>query len=167
MSTRPINRENDPRWKILGDYIRDVMEVLGLNRYHFDLSHNAPTEPGQSAVRSNGESVTAAHVFYSYGALKCIFHFGDIFFEDFCPEEQRHAVVHEIMHVLQVASSAHLDQLRQDEGLSNAVWDIWWKTYVFIHEREVDHLASVIAPRFSFIDWQSFDAVNNILGEST
>lgn len=157
--TDPINRESDPRWAVLGAYIRDIMDRMGLSRYHFDLSHNAPDEPGQCAVRSNGESVTAAHVFYSYGALKCIFHFGDIFFEDFCPEEQRHAVVHEIVHVMLAASAAHLDQLRQEDGISDAVWNMWWRTFAFIAEREVDWLASVIAPRFPLIDWNA-DAAN-------
>ena len=151
MPHKPIDRENDPRWERLGAYIRDLMDRMGLSRYHFDLSHKPPDGP--SGQVGNAEGVTAAHVYYAYGCLKCEFCFGDIFFEDYCPEEQRHAVVHEIVHVLQAGSAAHLDQLRQEDGISIAVWDIWWKTYHFISEREVDWIASLIAPQYPLIDW--------------
>lgn len=145
--SKPINRETDERWAILGAYIRDIADRMGLGRWHFDLSHDVP-ECGDERF------TTAARVEYAFGCLKFIITFGDIFFADYSPDEQRHTVVHELVHIVLSGSAANLDAFGTLDCISKTMWRLFLRGHTHITERETDWVASLIAPRFDYIDWK-------------
>jgi hypothetical protein len=144
----PINRENDPRWDVIGEYVRDIADRMGLNRYYFEISHDPPTnKPTQDDYE------VAAQCDYSFQALVFTLYFGECFFTEKCPEKQRHVVVHELCHVLESQRMAAVDDLARWGEISETQWNRWFAMYNRERELHIDWVASLIAPRFPLIPW--------------
>lgn len=152
MDAQPINRKDDPRWIILGNYIRDVADSMGLDRWHFDLSHDPTDSDGHVG---NGPTCASSQVDYTYQTLSFTIRFGDIFFENYCPEQQRHVVVHELCHIVETSRMGAIDILRREDCISTQLWNHWYGHYDRERERAIDWFSSLIAPRFPFIQWEN------------
>ena len=110
----------DPRWTALGAYFRDIADAMGVQKYYFWLSEDSP-----DACEDENESATLS-IDISNQSLSAIVKVGDVFWSK-TKYEQRWAVVHELVHVLEapyvkalqevldVSSSTHLilNQLRE------------------------------------------------------
>lgn len=152
----PINREYDLRWQVLGEYVRDIADRMGLNRWYFEISHDAPrnAKPGEGTP----EADTAAECECMWHELVFYLSFGDGFFTETCLEKVRQWVVHELCHVIDAQRTATLDVLCREDCISDQLWNHWEKHYRHINERAIDWYASCIAPRFPLIEWEKTDS---------
>jgi len=139
-----IDREHDPRWKVLGDYVRDIADRMGLSRWYFEISHDLPSDHG--AVASEGCEVSA-YVTYTFQTMNFILHFGDAFFES-SPYQQRDVIVHELCHVIEIPRMGCIHVLSKEDCLSNALYNHWFQHYDREREKSIDWFSALIAPRF-------------------
>lgn len=129
--------------KALGEYVRDTADKLELRDWTFNVEHAAlPSEDGLSTLAdvtcTDGRKLATVRVCEN--------------FRERDPEEQRHVIVHELVH-------CHLTQL-QDQCESDlhsligrpadTVFELSFRRNL---EYAVDALASALAKHQPLIDW--------------
>lgn len=144
---QPINRVDDPRWAVLGAYVREIADRMGLSRYYFNLSHDEPEDA------SSGFAVRAK-VTYNFQTLEATLFFGDVFFTDCTPVQQRHTIVHELCHVVEIPRMGAIHVLRNDPSISIQLWNLWESSYDLQRERAIDHFAGLITPSMPLPCWE-------------
>jgi len=146
--TDPINRENDPRWAVLGAYVRDVANRMGLQQWYLTVSRKPPNDTPDP----DPEHPTIAATFTCFQSIEATLHFADYFFS--APlDKQRLTVIHELIHVIGGGTLAAWNKIRE---FTPRQLDEW---YITEEERFVDWLSSIIAPSMPLIDWTA-DADN-------
>jgi len=142
----PINRVSDPRWERLGEYVRDLADRMGLSRFYFEVSHDAPDIDGTGPC-----SFAYCKVYYLYGEQEFRLHFSDQFFQN-TPERQRNSVVHELVHVCSRERDRVVDSVESWPEVSASRWEAFAGQLRYGNESVTDLMAGLIAPRFPLPD---------------
>ena len=115
-------------------YVRLIADHMGLTDWRLELHYDG-TEPEIAAHVSCVTGRRIAHITLS----------GD--FGTFAPEEQRHVVVHELLHI-------HLDPMGQYAHdtlpglLGGPVFTAWITAYRTANENATDAIAAALSPLF-------------------
>lgn len=127
--------------KALLEYIRSTADLLCLRDWTFEVDCD-PVDDEDRAV---------ATCWPSEGRRVATIAFAKDFREK-SREEQRHAVVHELLHCHHAAAAdiVRLDLIKQ---LSQSTYDVLWFGFKRQIEYMVDALADAFAPMVPFIEW--------------
>jgi hypothetical protein len=137
----PINRESDPRWARLREYVADAATRLGLGAWRIRIEQDAPEDPEDDASIHVPRSVVVSRIL-----------FGDSFFAQ-APEEQRATVAHELLHLITAPVDAVIDySLDETRALSPQVYGVIADIHHRATERMVDGLSYIIAPTLPLPD---------------
>lgn len=132
---------------VLWEYIRDVADTLGLRRWWLGLS---PELPGDC---NDSEAVCLAEIDCSYAQQRAVIRV-EIGFRHANAANQRHAIVHELLHCYLAACR---DVIRVDlhatRALGQTAYDLLFQTFNHALESGVDGIATAIGGSFPLIDW--------------
>lgn len=104
-------------------YVRDVADRLRLRDWRIDVSESSPNDPTASAA-----------IWVCTGRRWAIVHFPDRYFGE-SREEQRHSVVHELLHCVTAQYVRAVEGKTADD-----------RTLAMLMEYTIDHLADAVAP---------------------
>jgi hypothetical protein len=138
--TKPINRENDPRWDCLQAYVRGMADTMGLTLWQLTVEHIAP----------EGEQ-TICDVYVPDASVKSTLRFSDQFFE-FSPEKQRRSVTHEMLHLLQATPQRMIESDVLREMMTPREYKMFCYDWNCANEKFIDALAGLVAERFPLLD---------------
>lgn len=116
----------------LVNYVGRLADALGLGEWHLVLHYDS-ADAGNAAEVSVVPGRRTAHISLSED------------FPTFDPEEQRHVLVHELIHI-------HLDRIRTyardtlPEVMGRPAWAAWHVTERDLNEYATDALAAAFAP---------------------
>jgi hypothetical protein len=135
---------NDRDRAALSLYVRWVADELELRDWTINLSAELPPEGCHALVTS------------TYGRKLATIKFEDDF-RSLDPEQQRHTVVHELVHChLESATNIVLNDL--EEYLGKTADQVFWNGFKRQIEYGVDGIASAIAKHMPLIDWQMVES---------
>ncbi len=128
-------------WKELRAYIRHLANLLGLKDWAFDLVEGEWCDDAYDAATRDIEGKQLSRIWVSKG------------FRALTPEEQRHAIVHELVHAHFCRVASVLDDLHVGGILSDANFRASLEALNRHIEYGVDALAHIIARDLPFIGW--------------
>lgn len=126
--------------KALGSYMREVADRMELRDWHLDLSHDPPA---QDDAYASCEPI--------YGQHRTVLRFAHGF-RDRDPEDQRHTVVHELVHLHLAALTSQVEH-DASELLGSTADSVFWNGARRNLEYAVDGLAHAIARHIPIIEW--------------
>lgn len=124
---------------VLGEYVRDTADKIGLRDWHFNIAHE-PCEEDYGAQVHTTYGQKVARISFAHE------------FRQLTPEDQRETVLHELMHVPMFPFRLYIERTLPDligEPASNAVI----ATFLQRNEEATDQFAKVFAPFFPLIEW--------------
>lgn len=128
---------------VLIQYIRDRADQLGLKDWTVELGDQPPMDEDALAELHPTEG-------RKWAVIRICSHFGKL-----SPEEQRSAIIHELLHCHQVPI---LDIVRLDlydaRVIPASTYDILHSTMRRAAEYENDALCEAISPMFPLIPWE-------------
>jgi hypothetical protein len=132
-------------FEVLGQYIRDVADEMGLRDWLFYLMHGG-IEDDDFAGRVDA----AMRIEPVWGKKVANIQVG-MDFREIAPVRQRQFVVHELVHCHYEIADVQLRELRGFIG--QVAFDAWWIGMKHGIEQAVDACAEAIAPRMPLIPW--------------
>lgn len=137
----------DTEWTVLAQYLRSCADKLGLRDWTIRLLHDRPNSPE-----------THAHTECVYGRkLAEIKVCRDFREQD--PEEQRHTIIHELLHLhTDAADSIVNNEIR--EALGKQTGYVAYEAHHRAIEIAVDDIATAIAQYFPLIEWSKVETSN-------
>lgn len=124
----------DRQWKSLGRYVRNVGNMLGLRDWTFLIDHQPETgEALASITPTYGRKLASIQFCANWPNLE--------------PETQRHAVVHELIHVHLAGARGYVYHALPSL-LGEAAWSAFESAYRQQDELAVDGIADSIAAGF-------------------
>ncbi|MCE5322134.1 hypothetical protein LLG46_02335 [bacterium] len=128
----------------LCSYIREVADKLRLRDWEFVLKDEPPEDEDVSAEIVPIEGRKRASIYLCTG------------FRELSPEEQRHTIVHELLHChLESATDIIRLDLWEHRVLSQNAYDILIGGFRRQIEYAVDAIADAIAHNFPLIEWDA------------
>ncbi len=123
----------EDQWQSLERYVRQVADGLRLRDWTVNVERDAPENPdaGGSVRIIYGRKLAYIRVCSDFAS--------------YTPQEQRHTVIHELIHIhLEPACNIVLNDVR--EYLGRAADDLLWSGFKRSMEYGVDGLADAVAP---------------------
>lgn len=112
-------------------YLAQLQVEMGLSEWTVQIEEApAPDDCHAQIVCVDGRRIAKLELAHSFDKLPI--------------DQQRHTLVHELLHVIEEESAQVLFKLRTHLG--DPVFNIVWDQYVLRREYMVDHLADLIAP---------------------
>jgi len=130
----PRRDSHDPRWLELGKYIRYMADAMGLHEWYFDLSHDAPT------LHDDGAQSSIAEVWTGSQTVAAEVRVGDTFWTK-TPYEQRWAIVHEMLHVVE---APYINAIREGYEAPATTMNVVNQ----LRERFIDQVSLMLSRRF-------------------
>lgn len=127
-------------WDVLDAYVRRVADTLALRDWTFRLERDQPA-PDDCGMQTN--CIEGRR--YAVIRVNCEFRADS-------PEEQRHHVVHELIHC-HTAAAHHIIELDAKQTLGEAMGSLLERTFGRSIEYAVDGLAQAVAPMLPLIEW--------------
>lgn len=143
MESKPINRESDPRWDRLQQYVNKCAKLMGIGP-GWKISVCCDIKEGFE------ESLSC--ITMPYSAAWYEIRFGDRFFL-LGRDEQRATVVHELLHAVLAGVHAIVDRdILTDEHFSGRDIRLFNTQFDAAIDVAVERIALVMAPLFPFPD---------------
>lgn len=130
----------DAEWDVLDTYVRQVADTLALRDWTFRLERDQPC-PDDAGAQINCLD----------GRRHALLRINRDF-RDEEPGEQRHQIVHEVIHC-HFAAAHHTVELDVKQALGEAAGSLLDRLFSRSVEYAVDGLAQAVAPTFPLIDW--------------
>lgn len=118
-------------WKCLEAYVRDVADDMGLRDWRITLCRT-PAMPDARAQMDSTEGRKSVSIWFAWD------------FREHEREQQRHAVVHELVHVHFDPAWKYAERVMHQEQ---------YVAYSIMSEYGVDGIADLLAPQFDLINW--------------
>jgi hypothetical protein len=131
-----------PQFDIVGEYIRNMADALGLRDWHLFLKYEPPddAETGAMVVPIEGRKHASIYLCEDFRDLK--------------PENQREYIVHELLHLhFQPACDVIRADLWESNALSFSQHRQVWESFKRLMEYGVDGVTEHIAGFFPLIEW--------------
>ncbi len=130
----------EKEFEVLERYIQAIAQRMGLRDWEIVVRNEAATRGKAQCQAIVGRKVAIIRVGHD--------------FMDWSADDQRHAVVHELVHP-HFENAWNVVELDLDESraLSQQAFDLMYKTFTRQMEYGVDGIAAVIAPHMPHIEW--------------
>lgn len=128
-------------WGILGQYMRDRADELGLRDWHLFLTHIPPDDEDADGICTPTEG-------RKHATIKVCRDFK----EQLKPDAQRAVIIHELLHC---HFQAAVDMVRVDlpRLLGQPAYDVFFPAFRRSMEYAVDGITDAIADKFPLIEW--------------
>jgi len=133
--TVPKRSSHDPRWNELGKYARYIADCMGLQEWFFNMSHDAPDLPEFEEEKPLAAIWTGSQTVWAELRV------GDGFWKK-TPYEQRWAIVHEMLHVVE---APYVQAIREGYEATATAKNLVNQ----LRERFIDQVSLIISRRFS------------------
>lgn len=132
----------ETQWKTLGDYVRDMADVLGLRDWWLFLDHTP----------SDDDCVASVKVIY--GRRNATIRVSTTFMDERL-DAQRNSIIHELLHchTSQIVNCVDHD-LHNSGALGTQALDLLMNTMLRTTELAVDAISMSIADRYPMIEWE-------------
>lgn len=140
--------------RAIGAYIRWVADTMGFRDWLFELEYDPPPNPNTMAMIQPVYGRKVATIWFMRD------------FVEMNPEKARHAVVHELAHLL----TDPITSILQNTGpklLGAQTYSVLWEATKEQSELATDHIADILDRHMPLIDWTDKEEAERVVWTDT
>jgi hypothetical protein len=140
--------------RAIASYVRWVADTMGFRDWLFELEYDPPPNSNTMAMIQPVYGRKVATIWFQRN------------FAELEPEKARHAIIHELAHVLTDPITSVLENTGP-KLLGSLVWPVLWEATKERSELATDHIADILAPHLALIDWTDKEETERVVWTDT